>query len=75
MDGNEKVQLKYCMITANKSGETRHPQIVMRNLGYELIQSVPQTMGDCWWFTVDKLIKPLPVFLEEIQYDFDYWNE
>lgn len=67
-------QLKYCLRTAYNEGINEHPQIVMKNLGYKLIGSVPQTMGDCWWFTVEKIIKPLPPYLRKTNYDFDYWH-
>jgi len=74
MDNKKMVQLHYCLRTANDEGIYEHPQKVMKQLGYNLIQSVPQSIGDCWWFTVEELIEPLPLYLSIMQYDFEYWQ-
>ena len=71
---NEKKQLCYDMITAYSLGIQDHPIQQMKNLGYKIIAGVPQTIGDCWWFTVQDVIYPLPKYLSKMQYDFDYWH-
>jgi hypothetical protein len=30
--------------------ETRHPQVVMRDLGITYQHATPQSLGDQWWF-------------------------
>ena len=67
-------QLVYDMWTAYDCGIKEHPQTVMKNLGYEVIGSVPQSIADCWWFTVKEFIEPLPKYLTKIEYNYDYWH-
>lgn len=47
-----------------------HPQQIMRQLagelGFKIIGSVPQSMGDCWWFWIEYSAKPvLPAYIFE----------
>ena len=67
-------QLRYCMITAYECGINEHPQKHMKDLGYKIIGSVPQSIADCWWFTVEEFIEPLPPYLSVIEYNFDKWH-
>ena len=61
-------QLRYDLISADNCGIRLHPQEQMKHLGYKLIDSIPQSISDCWWFTVDKLIEPLPEYLQKMKY-------
>lgn len=70
----EYKQLRYCLLTASEEGISKHPQLVMKELGYKVIASVPQSIADQWWFTVEYYIEPLPKFLSEMTYNFDYWH-
>lgn len=68
-------QLRYDLIgAAINFGINKHPQLQMDELGYQVIGGVPQTLGDCWWFTVKEIIYPLPGYLTEMTYNFDYWH-
>lgn len=47
-----------------------HPQAVMKKLstelGFEILGSVPQSMGDCWWFWVSYEATPAwPPYITE----------
>lgn len=71
----EYKQLKYDVMDAALTyGINTHPQIKMIELGYTVLGSIPQTLGDCWWFTVKDIIYPLPGYLTEMSYSFDYWH-
>ena len=71
----EYKQLHYDIWTADlKCGVNEHPQKQMKNLGYKVIGSVPQSIADCWWFTVEEFIEPLPPYLKKMSYNFDYWH-
>lgn len=72
---NKHKQLRYCVITAHYDGIDIHPQEQMKKLGYKVIASVPQSVADCWWFTVEDFIEPLPKYLAKIEYDFEYWHK
>lgn len=66
------IQLRYDMMTAALDcGIPDHPQRKMIDLGYEIIHAVPQSIADQWWFTVDKIIDPLPPYLEKMEYNID----
>ena len=67
-------QLKYDMWSADVQYKVQgHPQEVMKNLGFKLINSVPQSIADCWWFTVEDFDFELPPYLSEIKYNLNYW--
>lgn len=68
------VQLKYWMMDADGCGIKLHPVKKMEVLGYKIIHAVPQTIGDQWWFTVDRLIELLPEYLEKMKYDMKDWG-
>lgn len=65
---NEYCQLRYDLIGAYECGVKLHPQEQMKLLGYKLIDSIPQSIADCWWFTVDRFIEPLPEYLHKMKY-------
>ena len=68
-------QLIYKMYTAYDCGVNEHPQVQMEKLGYKVLAAVAQSMGDCWWFTVEDYIEPLPKYLEKFEYDYDKWHK
>ena len=70
----EYKQLSYDMITAIEHKINEHPQKQMEKLGYKVIGAVAQSLYDCWWFTVEDFIEPLPPYLKKIKYDYDYWH-
>jgi len=50
-----------------------HPQVVMQRLGEELgftiIDSVPQSIADCWWFWIKYSEKPkLPSYVRQVKW-------
>lgn len=69
IEENPRCQLHYSVLEANACGVSKHPQEQMEALGYRLIDSVPQPIADCWWFTVDKFIEPLPPYLMKMRYE------
>lgn len=44
------MHLTYNLIEANSSGEMRHAQMVMRELGIQYSHATPQSIADCWQF-------------------------
>lgn len=67
-------QLCYDMWSAMVSHNvTEHPQIQMKNLGFQVIHSVPQSIADCWWFTVEDFDFSMPPYLREMEYNLNYW--
>ena len=68
-------QLRYCLTTASLDcGIDTHPQLQMKKLGYNVIDCLPKTSSDCWWFTVEDFIEPLPPYLSKMNYNYDYWH-
>ncbi len=55
-----------------KPEEIGHPEEVMRNLGFHVIQGVPQPICDSWFFLCDKYPDEYPEYIDEIKdYPFD----
>ena len=72
---NKYKQLRYdCIDAYIKCGIYEHPERQMKKLGYKVIASVPQSIADQWWFTVEEIIYPLPMYLTEMSYDFEKWH-
>lgn len=70
------VQLNYDLMTAQLDYDvTERADEHMRKLGYEILGAVPQSLGDCWWFTVKEIIEPLPPYLRQMKYNFNYWHK
>lgn len=63
------VNLRYDLIGATiKHNIKKHPQLQMVEvLGYGVIASIPCPIADCWIFTVEEIIEPLPGYLEIIE--------
>lgn len=60
--------LRYDCMGAAYSGESRHPQVVMRELGVTYELAIPQSLGDQWWlFNCDH--GDLPSFTTEMECD------
>lgn len=70
----EYKQLNYDMYEAFDMGVNEHPQLQMKKLGYNVIGSVPQSLYDSWWFTVEEFIEPLEPYLTKNEYNYDYWH-
>lgn len=73
-DNIKRKQVRFDMYSAYNMGVSGHPQQVMKDLGYTVLAGVAQSICDQWWFTVDKIIEPLPPYLSEMEYDYDYWH-
>lgn len=59
--------LRYDMQTAYESGEKRHAQVHMKDLGITYLQATPQSIGDQWWFwCCENMPDPLPACLTEL---------
>lgn len=69
IEENRLCQLRYDVIGAGDCGVKLHPQEQMWALGYTLIDSVPLCISDCWLFTVDSFIEPLPPYLDKAKYN------
>lgn len=64
------MHLHYSDIGAGLSGENRHPQIVMRELGITYTHATPQSIVDSWWFwNCQHLPEHLPKYLRELTVD------
>lgn len=58
--------LRYDCMGAAYAGENRHPQDVMRELGITYERSIPQSMGDQWWFFNCQYME-LPKYINEME--------
>lgn len=65
------MHLRYdCYGAAMGSKETRHAQLVMRELGITYQHATPQSMGDQWWFwNCENVPETLPQFIKEVKLD------
>lgn len=61
--------LLFCLMTAQiDCKETRHAQVVMKELGITYQHAVPQSIADCWnFFNCEGNIENLPEFLTEMK--------
>lgn len=57
---------RYDMIGANKAGEHRHPQLVIRKVAPMACDFEPSSMGDCWFFSSPKIAE-LPPYIDELR--------
>lgn len=64
--------LKFDLRDAYENGVTEHPQHVMKDLGYKVTKMRGEPMGDCVFFEVENIIEPLPVYLTESNYKFEF---
>ena len=56
--------------------EKGHPQIVMKNLGFHAIKSVPQSIADAWYFLCDEYPDEYPEYIREIHdYPFERYKD
>lgn len=60
--------LKYDLQDADRSGVMQHPQLQMKELGYKVTAMEGAPIGGCVFFEVDKIIFPLPEYLEISDY-------
>lgn len=44
------IDVIYSMQGAGMAGESRHPQLVMKDMGITYVHCVPQSISDSWWF-------------------------
>lgn len=52
--------------------EKGHPKIVMKNIGFNYVKAVPQSIADCWFFLCDAWPSEYPTeYIEEI-YDYPF---
>ena len=71
-----RYQLRYSKYIASSVCDIKkQPQQQMKELGYDVTNSVFHSMTDEWWFTVTKIIKPLPEYLKPVEYNYRYWHE
>ena len=66
---------RYDMIGAYMAGIKDHPQVQMKNLGYEVIKSESISIADCWWFRVNNKIKRKPSYLYDMGDGFKFSDE
>lgn len=55
--------LRYDVLGAHYAGESRHPEVVMKELGIEYKIAIPQSMADQWWL-FDCNYTELPSFIK-----------
>lgn len=60
--------LRYDCMDANLSGEKRHPQEVMREIGITYERAIPQSMAGQWWF-FNCQYKKLPKYITGMNCD------
>lgn len=70
----EYKQVCYSIETAENCGEKRNPYEVMKSLGFKIVASVPQTLYNTVWFTVEDYVENPPEFITKMWYNFDYWH-
>jgi hypothetical protein len=65
------MHLAYGLQTAHMGcNETRHPQVVMKELGITYQHATPQSMGDMWQFwNCQNVPEKLPDYLAEFKTD------
>lgn len=62
--------LRYCFYAAFDSGENRHAQLVMKELGITYQHATPQSIADQWWFwNCEGVPEELPEFLSPLDED------
>lgn len=61
------ITLRYDLITAFNQGVLQHPQLQMKDLGYEVLSFEGVPIGDCAIMEVKELIEPLEKYLTEIK--------
>lgn len=60
------MKYRYCMNSATDAGETRHPQIVIRELAPDATELEPVPIADCWLFVANE-IKNCPGFVVRLE--------
>lgn len=60
----------YYVLTADDCGVKVHPQVQMKNLGCEVIDCEPFSIGDCWVFRVKNELHDIPEYLTELSDEF-----
>ena len=68
--------LRYDLIGQYSNGVYRHPQFVMRTLNIKYKHSIPQSIGDQWWFIDCEYNCKLPSYIELMKFsdeDYNYW--
>lgn len=65
------MHLRYCLMSAGiDCGITKHPQVVMKELGIICQHSTPQSMADQWWFwNCENIPDEMPKFLTPLKLD------
>ena len=66
------IELAYCVHKIDA-----HPYDQMEKLGYKVIAGVPQSLGPCWWFTVEHDVLSdieKPSYLRSFKYNYNYWH-
>lgn len=59
---------RYDLIGASLSGESRHPQQVIRELGLKIVYGEPVPIADCWLFRFKEPFSvELPHFIEYVK--------
>jgi len=62
-----KKHLRYEYNPAWDAGETRHAQMVMKELGVSYQYAVPQSIGEQWWFwNCENIPEKLPAYITEL---------
>ena len=66
---NNNINLRFDLREAYESNVLNHPQTVMKELGIEYEQSIPESIADCWIFKNCKNVpNPLPEYLVDISH-------
>lgn len=66
---------RYDISEAFEAGVHVHPQLQIKNLGYEVIKSEPVSIAECWLFRVNNEIEETPDYLYEMGDDFKFSDE
>ena len=66
--------LRYSLYGTAEYGETRHPQVVMRELGITYQHATPQSITDCWIFwNCENVPKDMPKFITRLDISPHTW--
>lgn len=56
-------------------GVNGHPQKVMKELGYNIVRSMPFPIADCWIFRVSNHVDPIEPYLTRLDDNFEFFDE
>lgn len=68
------VTLEYSFITSFMEGVKGHPQQILKDLGYNVLDYAANPLADFALLEVEKIIGPLPKFLKITEANLSQWR-